>query len=113
MSEKREGYISRPFPPGRLTDTEIVVLKLASQGKRNDEIARELGNAAATIHNHLTNIYRKLNAQNRVEAIFKGIEYGYIKPPIPMQGSKYLISILEEIQNLIEARKDELREFDL
>lgn len=81
-----------PFPPGRgrstdivspralstraydhgrvLTDREQEVLDLMRQGRRNREIAGELRIAESTVHKHVQNIFEKLHARNRTEAIY-------------------------------------------
>lgn len=51
-----------------LTKREREVLLHVSMGKTNIEIARELHISAATVENHLTNIYRKWVVSNRTEA---------------------------------------------
>jgi DNA-binding NarL/FixJ family response regulator len=52
-----------------LTSTEREVLTSISEGLTTREIARQRHNSEATIKSHLTAIYRKLGARNRVEAI--------------------------------------------
>ena len=55
----------------RLTVRETQVLKGASKGLTNKEIARHHGLSEKTIKHHMTNILQKLHARNRVEAIIK------------------------------------------
>ncbi len=52
-----------------LSDREIEVLKLISQGFKNTEIADKLFVSQNTIKTHIKNIYVKLDVKNRVEAI--------------------------------------------
>lgn len=52
-----------------LTSSERDVLHQLAQGLTTREIAKERHNSEATIKSHLTAIYRKLGARNRVEAI--------------------------------------------
>lgn len=52
-----------------LTSSEREVLHQLAQGLTTREIAQERHNSEATIKSHLTSIYRKLGARNRVEAI--------------------------------------------
>jgi DNA-binding CsgD family transcriptional regulator len=54
-------------PHTPLTATEIVVADLAAQGKRNEEIADELGVARKTVEWHLSHVYRKLGLRSRTE----------------------------------------------
>ena len=54
-------------PP--LTERERDVLRLVAAGKLNKEIATELLIAPNTVNTHLKNIYEKLGAHNRTEAV--------------------------------------------
>lgn len=51
-----------------LTERELEILEILSQGKSNKEIADSLGISENTVEQHLKNIYEKLNVQNRTEA---------------------------------------------
>jgi len=53
----------------QLTERENEVLKIASTGKRNKEIAAELHIDETTVKKHFSNIISKLHVGNRVEAI--------------------------------------------
>ncbi len=53
-----------------LTWREREVLNLIRQGQRNREIAQELRIAESTVHKHVQNIFEKLDARNRAEALF-------------------------------------------
>lgn len=53
-----------------LSRREQEVLALIRQGQRNREIARALRISEATVHKHVQNIFEKLNARNRAEALF-------------------------------------------
>ena len=50
---------------------EARILLLLRKGYTNEHISRKLGRSLNTVKYHLKNIYRKLNARNRVEAIYK------------------------------------------
>jgi NarL family two-component system response regulator LiaR len=52
-----------------LTARERSILRLASQGLANPEIAETLGIANATVRNHMSNIYAKLGVDSREAAI--------------------------------------------
>jgi DNA-binding CsgD family transcriptional regulator len=52
-----------------LTERERGVLHLVAAGKLNKEIAVELQIAPNTVNTHLKNIYEKLSAHNRTEAV--------------------------------------------
>jgi DNA-binding NarL/FixJ family response regulator len=56
---------------GPLTERELEVLRLTSQAFSNSQIATRLHITEATVKRHLTNIYSKLNAVSRVDAVRK------------------------------------------
>ena len=51
-----------------LTDRELEILRLVSEGYTNGRIARELWVTEQTVKFHLSNTYRKLGVGNRTEA---------------------------------------------
>jgi DNA-binding CsgD family transcriptional regulator len=75
------GKVSAPFEPGLedvgapkrfndpLSERELEVLALLASGRTNAEIAKDLFVALGTVKSHLNNIYRKLEATNRAEAV--------------------------------------------
>ncbi len=54
-----------------LTEREIDVLKLISEGFNNDEIAEKMFISKNTVKSHIKNIYVKLDVKNRIQAIKK------------------------------------------
>lgn len=57
----------------RLTAREQEILKWIHIGKSNIEIGLILGISPLTVKNHVQNILRKLNVQNRTQAVGKGL----------------------------------------
>lgn len=55
----------------QLTKRELEILQHLSQGKTSTQIAEQLFRSPKTIRNHIENIYKKLHAHSRVEAIEK------------------------------------------
>ncbi len=53
-----------------LTDREHQILDLMRKGHKNREISSELHIAESTVHKHVQNIFEKLHARNRAEAIY-------------------------------------------
>ena len=61
-----------------LTERELEVLQLASQGLANKGIAQRLGISDRTVQGHLANIYGKLQVASRTEAVTKALQLGWI-----------------------------------
>ncbi len=61
--------IDAPFP--ELTERELEVLRLISQGLNNQEIAQKLFLSPKTVRNHITNIFSKLQVVDRAQAIVR------------------------------------------
>ena len=56
-------------PVGALTERETDVLVLVARGLSNEQIARELYLAPATVKRHLANVYEKVGVRSRSEAV--------------------------------------------
>lgn len=54
-----------------LTEREKEVMELLSKGLTYEKIAKQLHVSHETVKMHLKNIYRKLNVQNKIEALKK------------------------------------------
>lgn len=52
-----------------LTDREIEVLRVMATGAKNTEIADRLSLSPHTIKTHIYNIFKKINASNRLQAV--------------------------------------------
>jgi two-component system, NarL family, response regulator LiaR len=61
-----------------LTDRELQVLRLAARGMTNKAIGQDLGISDRTVQGHLANIYGKLNANSRTEAVTEALKQGWI-----------------------------------
>ena len=76
--------MAQPHPSGAsdyaegLTEREIDVLRLAAKGATNREIGRMLEISHRTVQGHLANVYGKLNANSRTEAVTEAIKRGWI-----------------------------------
>ena len=57
----------------RLTAGERKVAERVAEGRRNDEIAAELGVSPRTVEWHLTNVYRKLRVRSRTELVLRTV----------------------------------------
>ncbi|NLE08299.1 MAG: response regulator transcription factor [Dehalococcoidales bacterium] len=67
-----------PQDRGVLSRREIEILRLASRGMSNKDIATELSISIRTVKAHLTNIFNKMGVACRTDAIVKGLKAGYI-----------------------------------
>ena len=63
---------------GQLTAREVEILRLASRGMSNKDIAGVLFLSLRTVKAHLTNIFNKMGCGCRTDAIIKGLKGGYI-----------------------------------
>lgn len=61
-----------------LTTRETQILNYIADGNTNKQIASALQISEQTIKNHVSNILRKLNANDRAHAVFLAIRYGWI-----------------------------------
>jgi DNA-binding CsgD family transcriptional regulator len=56
-----------------LTEREMEILHWMADGKSNREISAVLDISAITLKNHVSKIYRKLDVQNRADAVARGL----------------------------------------
>lgn len=75
--EKRAEPVESPLP-ARLTSTETEILALLAAGRNNSEIAAALGMVEGTIKNQVSHILFKLDVRDRLRAVLRGLELGYI-----------------------------------
>ena len=62
-----------------LSEREIEVLSLLASGKTNSEVAGDLFVSVGTVKSHTGNIYRKLGARNRTDALTRARALGLIR----------------------------------
>lgn len=70
---------SRPGVSESLSERECEVLRLIAAGKSNKEIAFELFLATGTVKKHANNIFGKLGAGSRTQAVARARELGILK----------------------------------
>ncbi len=73
-----------PAPRERATDAvlsqrEREVLQLVAEGASTTDVARQLFISVKTAKNHLANIYAKLGAGDRTQAVVQGLRLGLIR----------------------------------
>lgn len=72
------GKAAAQKPVEVLSDREVEVLKLATQGLSNQEIAEKLCLSLRTVQAHLGHIFNKLEVSSRTEAVVRGLKVGWI-----------------------------------
>jgi DNA-binding NarL/FixJ family response regulator len=73
-----------PMPPAPppLTPRELEILSLTSQALSNTQIARQAFLTEATVKRHLRNIFTKLGAVSRIDAVNKAVAAGLLPAPL-------------------------------
>ena len=61
-----------------LSGRELNVLGLVARGLSNKQIASKLGISDKTVRNHLSRIFRKLDAGNRTQAVMNAMRSGLL-----------------------------------
>jgi DNA-binding NarL/FixJ family response regulator len=64
--------------PDMLSDREIEVLKLATRGLSNQQIADKLYLSLRTVQAHLGHIFNKLQVSSRTEAVVRALKEGWV-----------------------------------
>jgi DNA-binding NarL/FixJ family response regulator len=77
LAGKEESTLIEP-----LTDRELQILTLTGKGFTNKAIGVQLGISDRTVQNHLANIFQKLNAESRTEAVMRAVSMGLISANI-------------------------------
>lgn len=65
-----------------LTERELQILTLAAKGFTNKAIGVQLSISDRTVQNHLANIFQKMNAESRTEAVMRAVSFGLISANI-------------------------------
>jgi LuxR family transcriptional regulator, maltose regulon positive regulatory protein len=64
--------------PETLSERELEVLALIAAGRSNQEIAGKLFVSTSTVKTHINNLYRKLAARSRIQAVASAREMGLL-----------------------------------
>lgn len=80
IASKLNHFHSHKDTKNILSDREIEILILIAAGLSNKQIGRKLSISEDTVKSHISNIIRKLEVNNRVEAIVLAIQQGIIDP---------------------------------
>lgn len=64
--------------PALLSSRELEILELVVKGLSNQKIAGELDISKRTVDNHISNILKKTNTDNRVELVRWALQWGKV-----------------------------------
>ena len=80
-----ESNLSDPVTPqgfevgkAELSERELEIIELVATGLTNQEIAKQLTISKRTVDNHVSNIFAKVGAKNRVALINWAMDHGKI-----------------------------------
>jgi DNA-binding NarL/FixJ family response regulator len=82
VARRLMAFFARPRPTvgvaafPELTEREREILELVAQGRSNTEITAQLVLSPKTVRNHVSNIFSKLQARDRAEAIVRARQAG-------------------------------------
>lgn len=95
-----------------LSARELEVLRLAAQGLRDAEIGVRLGIRYKTVKGHLTQVYQKLGAVNRTQAVIVAIRAGLMGAPASpltaqeaMRLARYYLELAERLMRSVGREK--------
>jgi len=79
VSMLRAAKDADPGPDGPLlSDRQVEILQAIADGATTKQVARALGIAQKTVHNHLNAIYRRLDTQSLTHAVLSAVRLGII-----------------------------------
>jgi DNA-binding NarL/FixJ family response regulator len=76
-----DAHTELPAASSGLTPREVQVLRHVAAGSTNKAIASELGIAVSTVERHLVNLYTKIGARGRADAIAYALRHRLDTPP--------------------------------
>jgi len=79
--------LTNPRSQPRLSPKELAIISCITQGKRNKEIAFQMGTTEQVIKNYLRKIYDKLGVSDRLELALYCLHHQLDKPLSPEQAS--------------------------
>jgi DNA-binding NarL/FixJ family response regulator len=68
----------RQKPPETLSERELDVIKLATRGLSNQDIADKLCLSLRTVQAHFSHIFNKLQVSSRTEAVVRALKEGWV-----------------------------------
>jgi DNA-binding NarL/FixJ family response regulator len=79
MQQAVAGTVTSEAPSEPLSERELQVLQLLSQGYSNPEIAQRLHLARGTVRNYVSSILQKLGVSDRTQAAVEALRRGLVK----------------------------------
>jgi DNA-binding NarL/FixJ family response regulator len=79
LASESDKTVESPIAALPLSAREIEVLDCVAQGFSNKEIADELFVTEQTVKNHMTSVLRKLDVNDRVQAVLYAVKNGWIE----------------------------------
>ncbi|MFI0939786.1 response regulator [Streptomyces sp. NPDC021020] len=85
LSVSRETLVQMQSAPSgpALTDRELEVLELVALALSNSQVAHRLDLTEATVKRHLRNVFAKLGAVSRIDAVNRAVDAALIRPAGP------------------------------
>ena len=74
-------HTSAPHSKLQLSEKEQLIVSLVTDGRRNKEIARELGTSEQVVKNYLRRIYERFGVADRLELAIYCLQQGLLKRP--------------------------------
>jgi LuxR family maltose regulon positive regulatory protein len=78
-SPEAEPFLRSAQLPEQISEREHEVLLLIARGLSNQQIAAELVVSVSTVKTHINNLYGKIGARSRTQALAKGRQLGIIE----------------------------------
>ena len=75
---KASGRGQGPKFEQELSEREMAILKMMARGLSNEEMAAQAFISQGTVRTHVSNILRKLNLENRAQAILYALKQGWV-----------------------------------
>lgn len=98
-----DGTASEPNEPVQpLSPREVEVLDCVAQGLSNREIATVLFVTEQTVKNHMTSVLRKLDVNDRVQAVLYAVRHGWIEIGPQQSQSHYPAPSMAYHESLME-----------
>lgn len=79
ISMLRAAETAEPADEPILSDRQVQILQAIADGSTTKQVARDLGIAQKTVHNHLNAIYRRLDTQSLTHAVLSAVRLGIIE----------------------------------